>query len=141
MNIILPIFVCVVLPVSIVLILVYSKVNSTNKQAQVLQKAIECDHGLDVDKLAEVITNRRLFTQQKREKTPRELLHLRLLRGCIFTLGGLFFGITTSVTFHLGKYTMYDDLNGALAVSAISLAIGISYLIVYFMTRKDIDKE
>ena len=140
MNIILPIFVCVVLPVSIVLILVYSKVNSTNKQAQVLQKAIECDHNLDVDKLAEIISNRRMFQLHKHERTPRELLHLRLLRGCIFTLCGLFFG-TVSVLTMKPVYDLDDNYTGALSVSAISLGVGISYLIVYFMTRKDVDKE
>ncbi|MDE6488700.1 MAG: hypothetical protein K2L46_05410, partial [Paramuribaculum sp.] len=72
-----PIFVGVVLPIAIVAITAASKINNDNKRSKVLIKAIESNCGIDADKLAE--------TLQKPKKTAREILNLRLLRGCIFS--------------------------------------------------------
>ena len=42
-TILVPIFLCVVLPVAIVAIIYWEKINSTNKRTQVLIKAIEAN--------------------------------------------------------------------------------------------------
>lgn len=76
-SIIVPIFVCVVLPVAIVAIVYAASINSDNQRSKVLIKAIESNCGIDADKLAEAL--------QKPKKTAREILNLRLLRGCIFS--------------------------------------------------------
>lgn len=57
-----PIFICVVLPISIVALVVRASINSDNKRAQVLIKAIESNCGIDADKLAEAL--------QKPKKSP-----------------------------------------------------------------------
>lgn len=142
MEILVPIFVCVVLPVSIVFLSVYGKINSTNKQAEVLKKALECNNTADVDKLAETMNRRRLFSP-KNERTPRELLNLRLLRGCIFTLVGLLLAGATALTGALSGEEKFAvvQLVGVLPICGIFFAIGISYLIVYFVTRKEVGKN
>lgn len=120
-----PIFICVVLPVAIVYIVFRSITNRENKRAEILIKAIETNNGIDVDKLAESLN--------RRSKTHRELLNLRLLRGCMFTLVGfafLIYGI------YIPEVSM---MNTSFLIGAILTAIGISYLIVYFITRKQVE--
>lgn len=123
-DILVPIFVCCVLPVSIVLIIYLTYVNADNKRAQVLIKAIESGNVMDTDKLAEAL--------KKPQKSAREILNLRLLRGCIFSL----IGVSIIVT------SLFIDMPKAILVGALSLAIGLSYLIVWFVSRKHVgDKE
>ncbi len=129
-DILVPIFVCVVLPVAIVLIVFLASMNSDNKRAKVLIKAIESNNGIDADRLAEAF--------KKPVKTAREILNLRLLRGCIFTFIGLalaIFGIIDS-----DSYNTIED-NMGLMLGGISLAIGISYLVVFFVTRRNVNDE
>lgn len=126
--ILVPIFVCVVLPVSIVAIIYAATMNNDNKRAQVLIKAIESNCGIDADKLAEAL--------QKPKKSEREILNLRLLRGCIFSF--------TGVAFFIICLLLYSDdiafITVPLVFSSACFAIGLSYLVVYFVTRKHIKK-
>lgn len=50
-----PIFICVVLPVAIVAIVFAAMSNRDNKRSQVLIKAIESNSGLDAAKLVEAL--------------------------------------------------------------------------------------
>ena len=131
-SILIPIFVCVVLPVSIVAIVFRASINSDNKRAQVLIKAIESKCGINTDKLAEAL--------RKPKKTAREILNLRLLRGCIFSLIGLGFLVIVILSLTTKTSLYYDPsyLPFSLIICIPSLAIGISYLTVYFATRKQI---
>ena len=131
-GILIPIFVCVVLPVSIVAIVFRASINSANKRAQVLIKAIESNCGINADKLAEAL--------QKPKKSPREVLNLRLLRGCIFSILGLGFLVVAILSLTTKSALYYDPsyLPFSLIICIPSLAIGISYLIVYFLTRKQV---
>lgn len=127
-SIIVPIFICVVLPVAIVWIIFHASINNDNKRAQVLIKAIETNNGIDCDKLAEAMT--------KPHKTPRELSNLRLLRGCIFSLVGV---AVIGVSFLFAEWGIRgDQVTMPLILGMISLAVGISYLVVYFVSRKQI---
>ena len=131
-SILIPIFVCVVLPVSIVAIVFRASINSDNKRAQDLIKAIESNCGIKTDKLAEAL--------RKPKKTAREILNLRLLRGCIFSLIGLGFLVIVILSLTTKTSLYYDPsyLPFSLIICIPSLAIGISYLTVYFATRKQI---
>jgi hypothetical protein len=128
-----PIFICVVLPVAIVLITSRAKMNGENKRAQIIIKAIEANKDVDTDKLIESL--------KKPQKTAREILNLRLLRGCIFSLIGIalaFAGFVNSIT---GSDFNADAVTVPFIFGGISLAIGISYLIVWEVTRKQIDSS
>lgn len=129
--ILVPIFICVVLPVSIVLIIFLTSMNSDNKRAAVLIKAIEANNGIDADRLAEALS--------KPRRTPRELLNIRLLRGCLFTLLGVASAVVAVIL--ATSYPGMKFENIAMPVAGVSLSIGISYLIVYFVTRRQIDNE
>lgn len=127
-DVLVPIFICVVLPVALVGLILTPKINSDNKRARVLIKAIESNCNIDADKLAESLRQPR--------KTAREILNLRLLRGCIFSLIGIALGAVG-----IWNGIVEEDFEGDTAVftlmfGGISLAIGLSYLVVYFVTRK-----
>lgn len=126
-----PIFVCVVLPVSIVLIISLRKINADNKRSQVLIKAIEANNNVDTDKLIESL--------KKPQKSAREILNGRLLRGCIFSLIGLVLAIIGIVSLATGSEFSSDPVTVPFVFGGISLAIGVSFLIVWKLTRKQID--
>lgn len=113
-----------VLPVSIVAIIYWEKINSTNKRTQILLKAIEANNDINADKLAEALS--------KPRKSARELLSGRLLRGCIFT----FVGVVCLLIDYVGISVCIAPRGSLVVTGGVSLAIGISYLIVYFVTRK-----
>lgn len=129
-DILVPIFVCVVLPVAIVGIYYWSQINAENKRAEILMKAIEANCGPDADKLAEAL--------QKPRKTAREILNLRLLRGCMFTFVGMGLCIVGIVSACMGTEFASDPVTVPLVFGGASLAIGLSYLVVYFVTRKQV---
>lgn len=122
--------ICVGLPVSIVLIVYIASMYSDNKRAQILLKAIETNHNIDAGQLAKAL--------QKPRKSRRDILNLRLLRGCMLSLMGL----AISVEPLIKGFTSTTENSSAidvLTLGGILLAVGISYLIVYFVTRKQVD--
>lgn len=136
-SILVPIFVCVVLPVAIVLIVFLATINSDNKRAQVLIKAIEANNNIDVDRLAALLT--------KPKRTPEEMRNMRLLRGCMFTLIGLALLIMAVVNLYSADPDVTiasDEVWFPMIGGGVMMASGISYLIVYVLTgRKPADKE
>ncbi|MDE7376317.1 MAG: hypothetical protein K2N16_05670 [Muribaculaceae bacterium] len=129
-NDLVPIFICVVLPVSIVLIYYLASINRENKRAKVLIKAIEANNNIDADKLAEAM--------RKPKKSAREILNRRLMYGCLFTALGLallIFGTTYSFPLH-----MADEHNFIMFSSVVCLGIGVGFVATYFFTRKSVDK-
>lgn len=131
-DLLIPIFVCVVLPVSIVWIIFRNATNSDNKRAEVLIKAIESNQGIDADKLAAAFAK-----PTKAPKTPRQRLIDRLLCGCIFTLVGIALILTF---FILNQWNVYGGWYFFFIAGAVSLAVGLSFLIVYFITRKQVEE-
>lgn len=129
-EVLVPIFVCVVLPMAIVFIIYAASINHDNKRAQVLIKAIESNNGINADKLAEALS--------KPRKTAREILNLRLLWGCIFTFVGIALCIVGPVTSCSEAAGENDTFAATLVFGGVSFAIGLSYLVVYFVTRKQI---
>ena len=122
-----PIAVCVVLPVMVVWLTSRVKINRDNLRKEVLLKAIEANNSIDAEKLANAMN--------KKQRTPLEILNLRLLRGCIFSLLGISL-IAVCIVLCLNGSDVLDEaafisLMGGCGCSAV----GISYLIVYFVTR------
>lgn len=125
-QVLLPIFICVILPISIILILSYGKIYREKQRTKILIKAIENNADIDVKKLSEA------FAAKKQNKTPREILHTRLLRGCIFALVGIAVALYE---------LLYSDNDRLLLVSFCMIGAGTANLIVYFLTRKDAGKD
>ncbi|MDE7463346.1 MAG: hypothetical protein K2M88_09325 [Muribaculaceae bacterium] len=134
-SVVTSIFICVVLPVAIVLIVNLTSVNNDNKRAEILLKAIESGQNVDIDRLADSLGASR--SRRRRNLSPLEILNRRLLKGCIFTLTGL-----ASMLISLCDLSALDNFNILPSgLGALLFAIGVSYLIVYFVTRKQIPQE
>lgn len=131
MDVLVPISICVVLPVAIVLIIFMTAMNSDNKRAKVLIKAIEANNNIDADKLAAALA--------KPRKTPLEILNKRLLRGCMFTFIGIALIIVALVSLASGTEFANDSVTVPMIFGGALLAIGLSYLVVYFVTRKQVN--
>lgn len=128
-----PIFICVVLPVAIVLIVFLASMNSDNKRAKILIKAIEAGNGVDTKRLAEAL--------RKPQKSAREILNLRLLRGCIFGFIGLSLIIVGLANYALGAEFSAVPVTTPMMIGAPCIAVGLSYIIVYFVTRKEVKED
>ncbi len=133
MNDLAPIFICCVMPIAIVYLVFRAQINKDNRRAEVLMKAIEANNYIDADKLANVL--------QKSTKTAREILNLRLLRGCIFSFIGIALVIVGWVNYLEVRTFGSDSVTVSFLSGGVSLAVGLSYLIVYFVTRKQADSS
>lgn len=130
-EVLVPIFVCCVGPVAIVLIIFLYRMSAERQRANIIIKAIEANNNIDADKLADSL--------KKTPRTPLQILNLRLLRGCICTLVGV--GLVICGIINYANNAHEDSVTIPMIIGFISLAVGISYLIVYFVTRKQVDKE
>lgn len=119
--------VCVVLPVLIVWLIARAATNSETQRSRVLIEAIKSGN-MDTAALAAAM--------EKKKRTPHELLNLRLLRGCIFGLLGL-----TSLVFAVVFLCVNPGLelhNTFFILAGVFIPIGASYLVVYFVSRKNL---
>lgn len=120
-----PIAICVVLPVAIVFIISWSSNTRQKMRTQVLLKAIENNSSIDADKLADAMTGGKI------KKTPMDILNKRLLWGCVCTLVGIV----------LSVFGVVYDLMGYILCGGVLLAVGIGFLIVYFVTHGDVKRQ
>lgn len=121
-EILVPIFVCVVLPVTIVWLCTRASINRTNRQADLLSEAIRNNVNLDPAVL------NALF-RSKPVRTPADMQRSYLLRGCIFSMLGLTFAIAAIFTAINGG----TGLMAKCLASGILFSFGISYLVVFFV--------
>lgn len=134
-GVLVPIAICVVLPVMVVWLTVRRSMNNDNKRAEVLLKAIEANNSIDVDRLAEALA--------KPRKTPREVLNQRLMRGCMFTFIGLALCLAGLLCLNNDPEVEFgsDDVFIPVVFGCCSIAAGISYLIVFLATRRHVEAE
>lgn len=128
---IIPVSVCVVLPIAIVLIASITKMHRTNRCTEVVLKALETNKDIDTDKLMEAFRTPR--------RSARENLNRRLLWGCIFTLLAVFLATIGLVNFFAGSEFGSDSVTVPLVFAGASLAVGASFLIVCYVSHKQIN--
>ena len=135
-EILVPIAICVVLPVMIVWLINRTRQNETNRKTEIMLKAIESGATIDAD----------FFKAQQEQKGPRtikERLLRRLTGGCVFTLMGVAFALIglvnrsmmTDIHMSNDAFTMPCILGG------IFFSIGVALLIVFFVGKKMLVKE
>lgn len=122
----------VILPIMAIWLGTRLVIKRDQAHAQVLMKALENNSDIDAEKLAAAFSRPR--------KTPREVMNHRLLMGCIFSLVGAAIGTVFSISCYQGGIDT-QALTVFGGIGAILFALGIAYLIVYFVTRKQIKKE
>lgn len=131
-GILIPIAVCVVLPVMIVWLVTRSRQNETNKKTEVMLKAIEAGAPIDANLFQDSVRKR---------KTVKERLLNRLMMACIASLTGIFV-----ITVGLVKWFVYGNVDGhqilsGILAGGIILAVGLALFIVFFVGRKMLAKE
>ena len=128
-KILVPIFVCVVLPVTIVWLITRARQNETNRKTEVMLKAIEAGATVDAN----------LFKNSKDSLTIKERLLKRLTGGCIFSLMGVVFTIIGLVNRNMALDN--DAFTIPVLFGGIFFAIGVAHLVVFYVGRKMLAKE
>ncbi len=125
-QILVPIGVAVVLPVAIVAIVFKSALASERNRKEIVLAVLEKNPDIDVEQLMKNL--------KKSEKLIKEKLLARLERGCLCCLMGVAFML---LYFFLGVQS--EDL--IVVVGAALIAIGIAFLVSYFVGRRMLAKE
>ncbi len=131
----LPVFICVVLPVSIVWLIARTRQQETNKKAEIMLKAIEA--GVPVD-----MTQFEPAKKQKATKSIKQDLLEKLNGACITGLMGIGFltlGILRTLNWEFGRYMFMNKF--WLPAGCVLLAVGIGLFISYFAGKKLLAKE
>lgn len=125
-EILVPIGICVILPLGIFWLYYRAQMNKENKRTEIIMKALESNSNIDTDSLVKALEN----TSQ----TPQGIRYARLQRGCQYTL----LGIALCVVFFISNGMEIDSDMAFLMIfaGAASIAVGISYLIVYLVSGK-----
>lgn len=131
-ELLVPLGVCVVLPVMMVWLIGRVRQNETNKKAEVMLKAIESGVQVDMDQFK---------AQKKSPKSIKQELLDKLNGACICGLIGLFF-----LTFYIVR--LFNPAFGGnmfgsylLPAGGILLAVGLGLLISYLAGKKLLAKE
>ncbi len=127
-NIIIPIAVCVVLPISVVWIVMRTAQLRDRQRAEIIMKAIETNNDVDVDRLMESLENK----PRKTPRTPLQQLNLRLTVGSVFTMiGALLGGLSIYFVSNEPMFLFF-----ILGICTICLGVGVGFLISYFSMSK-----
>lgn len=125
-QILVPIGVAVVLPIAIVAIVFRSALASERNRKEIVLAVLEKNPDIDVEQLMKNL--------KKSEKLIKEKLLARLERGCLCCLMGVAFMV---LYFFLG--VQGEDL--IVVVGAALIAIGIAFLVSYFVGRRMLAQE
>lgn len=130
-DVLIPICVCCVLPISIVLIVFIYRNRALAQKTEVIKLAIEKGAKIDPDTLMDALSGR-----NSKSKTVMSRLLNRLTWGILLLLTGLVSGI---VLLCQGPDAMPDSKY--VVVSIVSLSVGVALLVSYFVGRKMLGKE
>lgn len=134
-DILMPLGICVVLPVMIVWLVMRTRQNETNRKTEIMLKAIESG----------VTVNADLFKQRHETMTIKERLLKRLSSASVVSLIGVAILVICICMVTKNGNTMHSDaiafLTVFMIVGGILLAIGLALFIVFFAGRKMLAKE
>ena len=131
----LPVFICVVLPITIVWLVARTRQQETNRKAEIMLKAIEA--GVPVD-----MTQFEAPKKQKRPQSIKQDLLEKLNGACITGLMGIGFltlGLLKTLNWEFGRNMFLNKF--WLPAGAVLLVVGIGLFISYFAGKKMLAKE
>lgn len=132
-DILVPIFICVVLPVFIVWLVTRARQHEIDKKTEIMLKAIESGAPVDPE----------LFKTKQRVRTIKQDLLDKLTGACVTTFMGVAFLVIAWVDFNnpqWGKGRLWFMQMSPLA-GGIMLAVGIALFVSYFAGKKMLAKE
>ena len=133
-QLLVPIAICCVLPIMIVWLNNRRRIIENNSRTQIVLAAMEKNSDVDIEQLLKKMAP----TQKK--KLLKEKLLTKLLWGCITLLLGVGLAIFCLCTSFGGGMTP-SNLWFSEFMSTIMIAVGIAFLINYFIGKKMLAKE
>lgn len=132
-ELLIPIAICVILPVMIVWLVMRARQNETNKKTEIMLKAIESGATIDAD----------IFKTESRQKpkTIKEKLLGRLTGALVTGLLGVALLIVGIAAGAKTGWDMNEDLMALIISGGILFAIGIALYVVYSVGKKMLAKE
>ena len=131
-QLLVPIAICCVLPIMIVWLNNRRRIIENNSRTQIVLAAMEKNPGMDIDEM--------LKKMAPKQKLLKEKLLAKLLWGCITLLLGVGLAIFCLCTSFGGGMTP-SNLWFSGFMSTIMIAVGIAFLINYFIGKKMLAKE
>ena len=131
-QLLVPIAICCVLPIMIVWLNNRRRIIENNSRTQIVLAAMEKNPGMDIDEM--------LKKMAPKQKLLKEKLLAKLLWGCITLLFGVGLAIF-DLCLSLGGGMTSSNLWFSGFMSAIMIAVGIAFLINYFIGKKMLAKE
>ena len=135
-DILLPIFMCVVMPVAIVWLVMRTKLNETNKMAEIMLKAIESGTPIDPDFF-------KTQTQTLRKSLKERQLGW-LTAACILIVLGLGSILVGGIIILVNNWS-YETAPSAYSLitfaGGLVLVIGLALLVVFFIRKRILAKE
>ena len=131
-GILIPIACGCVLPIFIIWFIIRCKMNESNNHTKIVMAAIEKNSDMDIEELLKKVT--------PKQKLLKEKLLNKLLAGSVITLIGV-------VLLGFGAFWGYvggsdpDDIEIAACFGLVLLAVGIAFLVNYFVGKKMLTKE
>ena len=124
-DILVPIFICVVLPIVIVFIVMNARKHEVSRKAEVALKAIEAGAPVDPN----------FFKTAKKKETIKERLLGQLTGACITFLMGIAFLVANLMDWNPKGLHLFSIAGG------VMIAIGIGLFISFCVSRKMLAKE
>lgn len=127
-----PIAICVVLPIAIVWMTTRARIKRDNLQKEIILAAMEKNSDIDIEEMMKKLN--------RPKKLLKEKLIMRLLCGSMF----VGFGILTYVALAVYMCIFGQDTNMFIGLSFVavpSLAVGIAFLINFFVGKNMLAKE
>lgn len=134
-DLLMPLGICVVLPVMIVWLVMRTRQNETNKNTEIMLKAIASGATVDTEFFK---------SQQRGQKTIKERLLSRLTWGSIFSLIGvvlLVLAIVFANSYAPNGWNFGSPAPPFAIIGGISLAIGLALFVVFFVGKKIMARE
>lgn len=131
-EVLVPVAICVILPISIVAIVVGKKRHEMNKRTEILLAAIEKNAELDVDEY--------LRKMSPNKKTIKERLITKLLWGSVLSALGVAVLVYSFWMDILGGM-LTRSLQGQYMSGATLLLVGLAIILVFFISKKMLANE
>lgn len=140
-DILIPLGVCVVLPVLVVWLVMRKKTNETNRRTEIMLAAIEKGSDVNAEKLLDLFDKTGKPTKTKTTRTAlKERLMGKLLTAFILMGVGLAFCTFAAITGYLGGSNP-EEISAYTFVGIVCLLVGAAFLISYFISRKFLAEE
>lgn len=128
-----PIAICVVLPIAIVWMTTRTRIKRDNLRKEIILAAMEKNSDIDIEEMTKKLNRPR--------KLLKEKLIMRLLYGSIFVGFGILTYVALAVYMCISKRFDTDMFIGLSIVAVPSLAVGIAFLINFFVGKNMLAKE